>query len=59
MPIEMVSGISQGMGVLDGGGDHRRRRGSLCVNLGHSIVTNGHFVMQIFPNYFGPNLFML
>jgi len=37
----MVSGVSKGMGVLDGGGDRRRERGSFGVNLGRSIVTNG------------------
>jgi len=40
----MVSGVSRGMSVLDGGGDHRRGRAVLRVNLGHAIVTNGDFV---------------
>ena len=33
MPFGMVSGVGGGMGVLDGGGD-RRRRGCFGVNLG-------------------------
>ena len=41
MPCGVVRGVSQGMGVLDFGGDHRRGSGSFGVNLGHPIVTNG------------------
>jgi len=33
MPFGVVSGVGVGMGVLDFGGDHRRGRGSLGVNL--------------------------
>jgi len=44
MPFRVVSGVGRGMGVLDGGGDRRRGRGSLGVNLGRPIVTNGDFV---------------
>ena len=40
----MVSWIGRGMGVLDGGGDRRRERGSFGVNLGRPIVTNGDSV---------------
>ena len=43
MLFEMVSGISQVICVLDGGGNRRSGRGSLGVNLG---VTNGDFVVQ-------------
>jgi len=32
------------MGVLDGGDDRRKGRGSFGVNLGHPIITNGEFV---------------
>jgi len=32
------------MGVLDGGGDRRRVRGSLRVNVGRPIETNRKFV---------------
>jgi len=32
MPFGLVSGVGLGMGVLDFGGDRRRRRGSLGVN---------------------------
>ena len=41
----VVSGVSRGMGVtvLDGGGDRRRGRGSLGVNVERSIVTSGDF----------------
>ena len=57
MPYGVVSGVGQGMDVLDMGGDRRRRRGSFEVNLGSPIVTNGEFVAQLcasdalFPNY--------
>ena len=40
----VVSGIGREMGVLDGGCYRRRGRGSLGVNLGRPIVTNGDFV---------------
>jgi len=44
MPFGVVSGIGLDMGVLDFGGDRRRRRDSLRVlNLGRPIVTNGAF----------------
>ena len=36
------------MGVLHGGGDHRRERAVLGVNVGHPIVANGDFVAQLF-----------
>ena len=41
MPFGMVSGVGQRMGVLDGGGECRRERGSFGVNLGRPIVTDG------------------
>ena len=44
MPFGVVSGVGLGMGVLDFGGDRRRGRGSLGVNLWRPIVTNGDFV---------------
>jgi len=44
MPFGMVSWFGRGMGVLDGGGDRSRGRGSFGVNLGHPIVTSGDFV---------------
>ena len=47
MQFGIVSGVGQGMGVLDGGGD--RQRGSwavLGVNLGRPIVTNGAFATR-------------
>jgi len=48
-----VSGVGRGMGVLDGGDDRRRGRGSFGVNLGRPIVTNGAFATtRLFSNYF-------
>jgi len=46
MPFGLVSGVSRGMGILDGGGDRRRGRGSFGVNLARPIVTNGAFAMR-------------
>ena len=39
-----MTGIGREMGVLDGGGDRRRGKGSFWVYVGHSIVANGDFV---------------
>ena len=47
MPFGVVSGVGLGMGVLDFGGDGRRRRGSLGVNLQRPIITNGDFVASL------------
>ena len=47
MPFGVVSGVGLGMGVLDFGGDRRRERGSLGVNLRHPIITNGDFVASL------------
>jgi len=44
MPCGMVNGFGRGIGVLDGGGDRRRRRGSFWVISGRPIVTNWAFV---------------
>jgi len=44
MPFGVVSGVGRGMGMLDGGGDRQRGKGSFGVNLGRPIVTNGEFV---------------
>jgi len=41
MLFGFMSGVSRGMGVLDGGGDHRRGKDSFGENVGHPIVTNG------------------
>jgi len=43
MLFGMVSEVGRGMGLLDGGGDHRKEGPVLGVNLGHPIVTNGDF----------------
>jgi len=40
----MVSGVGRVMGVLDGGGDSRRGRGSSGVKVECPIETNGDFV---------------
>ena len=47
MPFGVVSGIGLGMGVLDFGGDRRKGRGSLGVNLRRPIITNGDFVVSL------------
>jgi len=47
MSFGMVSGVGLSMGVLDFGGDRRRGRGSLGVNLRRPIVTNGNFVASL------------
>jgi len=47
MSFGLVSGVGLGMGVLDFGGDRRRERGSLGVNLRRPIVTNGVFVASL------------
>ena len=44
MPFGMVSGVSRGMSVFDGGGDSRSEGAVLGVNLGHPVVTSGDFV---------------
>ena len=44
MPFGVVSGVGLDMGVLDFGGDRRKGRGSLGVNLRRPIITNGEFV---------------
>jgi len=41
MPFGVVSGVGLGMGVLNFGGDRRRGRAVLGVNLGRPIVTMG------------------
>jgi len=47
MLFGVVSGIRLGMGVLDFGGDRRRGRGSLGMNLRRPIVTNEEFVASL------------
>jgi len=56
MPFRVESGVGQGMGVLDFGGDRRREGTVLRVNLGRFIVTNGDGDAP-FPNYFVEDLF--
>jgi len=40
MPFGMVNGVGRGIGVLGQGGDRRRGRAVLGVNLGRPIITN-------------------
>jgi len=49
MPFVMVSGVGRGMGVLDGGGDHRREDTVLEVNVEYPVITNGDSD-ALFPN---------
>jgi len=44
MPFGVVSGVSRTMGVLDWGGDRRRGRAVLEVNVRYPIVTDGDLV---------------
>jgi len=39
MPFRIVSGVGRGMGVLDGGGDCRRGKGSFMDEFGASFAT--------------------
>jgi len=52
MLFGVVSEVSWGMGVLDGGDYRQRWRGSVGVKLGHPIVTHGAFATRLFSNYF-------
>jgi len=52
MPFGVVSGVSRGMGILDGGGYRQWERGSFGVKLGRPFVTNGAFATRLFSNYF-------
>jgi len=45
------------MGVLDGVLIIEGEGAFLGMNLRHTIVTDGEFVMRLFPNYFGQDLF--
>jgi len=47
MPFGVVTVVGFVMGVLDFGGDRRRGRGSLGVNLRRPIVTNGDLVASL------------
>jgi len=47
MPFGVVSGVKLGMGLLDFGGDRRRKGTVLGMNLGHPILTNGAFVASL------------
>ena len=62
MPFGVVSGVGQGMGVLDGVVIFEEERAVLGVNLGCPIVTIEDFVAwlcesdALFPNDFGKDL---
>jgi len=47
MPFGVASEVGLSMGVLDFGGDRRRERGSLGVNLRRPIITDGYFVASL------------
>jgi len=49
MPFGVVSGVGRGMGVLDGGDDRRRGKGSFAKC---PIVINGAFATRLLSNYF-------
>jgi len=51
MPFGVASGVGRGKGVLNGGGDRRRGRGSFGVNW-RPIVTSGAFATRLFSHYF-------
>jgi len=55
----MVSGVGQGMGVLDEGGDRRKGTGNFVGEFGRPIVTIGDFGTRLFPNYFAQDLLLL
>jgi len=44
MPFGVMSVVGQMMVVLNWGEERRTGRGSLAVNVGHPVVTNGDFV---------------
>ena len=56
MSFGMVSGVGQGMGVLDRNGYCRREWGSFGVEFGRPIVTNWDFATRLFLNYFVQHL---
>jgi len=58
MAFGVVSGASQGMGVLDGVVIVEGEWAVLRVNLGHPIVASGDGDV-LFPNYFGGGLLIL
>jgi len=59
MLFGMVSGVGQGMGVLNGVVIVEGEGAVLRLNLGRPIVTNGDFATRLFPNYSGQYLFII
>jgi len=53
MPFGVVTGISRGMGVLDGSGDRRRGRDSFGGDFGIPIATNGPLLRSCVEVSFG------
>jgi len=47
MLFGVASGVSRGKDVLGKGGDCQTERDSFGMNVGHSFVTNEHFVAQL------------
>jgi len=58
MAFGVVSGVGREMGVLDGGGYHRREGAVLKINVGRTIVISGDGD-ALFPNYVGRTCFCL
>jgi len=48
MLFGVVTEVGRGMGVLNGGGNRRRKGTILAVNVGHPILTNGDFMVYLF-----------
>jgi len=52
MPFGVVRGVGRGMGVLDGGGDRRRGKGSFGGEFGASHCNQWGLCDALFSNYF-------
>jgi len=52
MTFAMVNGVGRGMGVLDGRGDRRKRRGSFGDEFGASHCNQWGLCDALFSNYF-------
>ena len=52
MPFGVVRGVGRGMGVLDGGGDRRRGKGSSGGKYGASHCNQWGLCDALFSNYF-------
>jgi len=59
MPFWVVRGVGRGMGVLDGGGDHGRGRGSFVGEFRVSRCNQWGLCDALFSNYFEDLLLLL